>query len=261
VPSACLSPDRGRTIGVLVVRSRARAVLDSDDVQFLESLANLLTSSLQRAQSEEALSHAQRLGKRRPAYRRDRPRLQQPPDGDPGKSPGIGRLAAGHREALRSQLVDAAYRASRRGAELTGKLLAFSRRQVLQPLDVDVAACCIRSPDMLRRTLDQRIHIEVDVPKAGVGVLADPGQLESALLNIAINARDAMPDGGTLRFAVEESGAVPESSAPSSARRRPTDSWRSRSRTAARACRPKRGSGRSSRSSPPRNPAGERGSA
>jgi len=81
---------------------------------------------------------------------------------------------------------------------------------VLQPLDVDVAAMLHSLADMLRRTLDQRINIEVDMPKAGAGVLADPGQLESALLNIAINARDAMPGGGRLRFAVEAFAVVPE---------------------------------------------------
>jgi len=96
--------------------------------------------------------------------------------------------------------VAAAMRATRRAAELTGKLLAFSRRQVLQPAAVDVKAMLQSLADMLRRTLDQRIQIEVDVPEESLAVLADPGQLESALLNIAINARDAMPGGGRLRF-------------------------------------------------------------
>jgi CheY-like chemotaxis protein len=54
--------------------------------------------------------------------------------------------------------------------------------------------------DMLRRTVDQHIRIEVDAQDPDLTVLADPGQLESALLNIAINARDAMPEGGVLRF-------------------------------------------------------------
>jgi CheY-like chemotaxis protein len=97
-------------------------------------------------------------------------------------------------------LVAAATRASRRGAELTSKLLAFSRRQVLQPTAVDVCAMLRSLTDMLRRTLDQRIIIEVDTLPEGAHVMADPGQLESALLNIAINARDAMAEGGTLRF-------------------------------------------------------------
>src|SRR5207247_10724461 len=97
-------------------------------------------------------------------------------------------------------LVAAAARASRRGAELTGKLLAFSRRQVLQPTQVDVGAMLRSLSDMLRRTLDQRIRIDVEVSPDCPPVLADPGQLESALLNIAINARDAMAEGGRLHF-------------------------------------------------------------
>ena len=98
------------------------------------------------------------------------------------------------------QLVAAATRASMHGAELTDKLLAFSRRQVLQPARVDVAALLHSLADMLRRTLDQRIRISVDAPPSCPPCLADPGRLESALLNIAINARDAMPAGGLLSF-------------------------------------------------------------
>jgi CheY-like chemotaxis protein len=105
--------------------------------------------------------------------------------------------------------VGAAARASRRGAELTGKLLAFSRRQMLQPNAVDTHAMLHSLADMLRRTLDQRIGISIDSAPSCPPVLADPGQLESALLNIAINARDAMPDGGTLHFRTEACGALP----------------------------------------------------
>jgi CheY-like chemotaxis protein len=63
--------------------------------------------------------------------------------------------------------------------------------------------------DMLRRTLDQRIQIEIDADDPCPAVRADPGQLESALLNIAINARDAMPEGGRLHFRAEACDALP----------------------------------------------------
>ncbi len=97
------------------------------------------------------------------------------------------------------QLVGAATRATRRAAELTSKLLTFSRRQVLQPTRVDCGALLRSLADMLQRTIDQRIAIELDEQDACM-VVADPGQLESAMLNIAINARDAMSAGGSLRF-------------------------------------------------------------
>jgi CheY-like chemotaxis protein len=107
-------------------------------------------------------------------------------------------------------LVISATRAAKRAGELTGKLLAFSRRQVLQPARVDVGAMLHSLADMLRRTLDQRVRIRVDVQAECPPVLADPSQLESALLNIAINARDAMAEGGTLSFSARSSadGAV-----------------------------------------------------
>ena len=100
--------------------------------------------------------------------------------------------------------------ASRRGAELTGKLLAFSRRQVLQPSAVDVGQLVHSVAGMLRRTMDQRIRIEVDASATCPPVLADPGQLDAALLNIAINARDAMLEGGTLRFAAARVDRLPQ---------------------------------------------------
>src|SRR5207248_5332081 len=98
------------------------------------------------------------------------------------------------------QLLAAATRATGRAAELTSKMLAFSRRQVLMPTQVDVGVMLNSLADMLHRTLDQRIRIELTVARDGLRVVADPVQLESALLNIAINARDAMPAGGRLNF-------------------------------------------------------------
>jgi PAS domain S-box-containing protein len=192
--------DRGRTIGVLAVRSQASRFFGDDEVRFLESLANLLASSLQRVQSEEALGHAQRLesvGQLTGGIAHDFNNLLTVIQGNLQVLGELPLLAA---DAQARELVEAAGRASRRGAELTGKLLAFSRRQVLQPIAVDVVAMLKSLADLLRRTLDQRIRIDVEVPQGSLDVLVDASQLESALLNIAINARDAMPGGGTLRF-------------------------------------------------------------
>ncbi|MES2992490.1 MAG: PAS domain S-box protein [Pseudomonadota bacterium] len=192
--------DRGRTIGALTVRSRTVRAFGDDELRFLESMASLLATSLQRAQSEEALNHAQRLesvGQLTGGIAHDFNNLLTVIQGN---LQVLDELPADADDAYRKQLVAAAARASRRGADLTGELLAFSRRQVLQPAPIDVGAMLQSLADMLRRTLDQRIRIEVELPPDEPTVLADPSQLESALLNIAINARDAMPDGGTLRF-------------------------------------------------------------
>jgi PAS domain S-box-containing protein len=202
--------DRGRVIGALKVRSRRARRFDDDEQRFLESLANLLGTCLQRAQTEEALNHAQRLesvGQLTGGIAHDFNNLLTVIQGNLQVLEERPALAE---DSVGQQLVGAAMRASRRGAELTGKLLAFSRRQVLLPCAVDVQALLHPLTDILRRTLDQRIRITVDVAPDCPMALADAGQLEAALLNIAINARDAMLDGGTLHFSAGAAGALPD---------------------------------------------------
>jgi len=88
--------------------------------------------------------------------------------------------------------------AAQRGAELTHRLLAFARRQPLEPKLVDVGKLVSGMDGLLRRTLSEDIDIEI-VRGGGLWIVeVDPGQLELALLNLAINARDAMPGGGQL---------------------------------------------------------------
>jgi len=201
--------DRGKAIGALEVRAREVKRFGDDELRFLQSLSNLLSTSLQRAQSEEALNHAQRLesvGQLTGGIAHDFNNLLTVIQGNLQVLEELPALA-GHDWG--QHLVGAATRATKRGAELTGKLLAFSRRQVLQPNPVDVSRLLHSLADMLRRTLDQRIRIDVEVTADCPAALADPGQLEAALLNIAINARDAMPDGGRLRFQAGPCAALP----------------------------------------------------
>ncbi len=100
-------------------------------------------------------------------------------------------------DALRRYL-DEAIAASRRGTALTHRLLAFARKQTLEVCDVDVQKLIGGIDDLLRRTLSETIEIEL-IEAAGLWLcLVDPRQLEQALLNLALNARDAMPDGGRL---------------------------------------------------------------
>ena len=88
--------------------------------------------------------------------------------------------------------------AADRGAELTAHLLAFARKQPLQPRDTDVNRLIVDAAKLMRPTLGEHIEIESMLADSIWAAMVDPGQLSSALLNLAINARDAMPDGGKL---------------------------------------------------------------
>ncbi len=89
-----------------------------------------------------------------------------------------------------------------RGSRLTGQLLAFARRQALDPRSTNLGRLLQDMTDLLRRTLSERVEVESIVSGGLWNTLVDPTQVENAILNLAINARDAMPDGGKLTIEV-----------------------------------------------------------
>ncbi len=100
-------------------------------------------------------------------------------------------------------LADVTKRAAERGAALTQRLLAFARRQALESRAIDLSALLFDMQTLLRRTLREDVNLVVDAAEGVWHPLVDPAQLENALLNLCLNAQDAMPQGGQLTISVD----------------------------------------------------------
>jgi two-component system, cell cycle sensor histidine kinase and response regulator CckA len=109
----------------------------------------------------------------------------------------LGEDAAGRSE------LDGIRTAAERGAALTRRLLAIGRSRLVQPEAVDLGDLVRSTETLLRRTIGEEIELRTSLVE-GLVVLADPGEIEQVILNLAVNARDAMPAGGPLRLTTEE---------------------------------------------------------
>ena len=107
-----------------------------------------------------------------------------------------------------TRLIDNAIQGAQRGTALTQRMLAFARRQELKPAQIDVADLVSGMTDLLHSSLGAIAQIQTDIPRGLRKVLVDPNQLELAILNLAVNARDAMPDGGSIFIAAREEKVV-----------------------------------------------------
>jgi two-component system CheB/CheR fusion protein len=110
-----------------------------------------------------------------------------------------------------ADLVSDAREAAKLASDLTGQMLAFARRRSLAPTKIDVNALVLDTTDMLRRMIDESVHVSTILGRDTPAIFADEPSLRAALLNLAVNARDAMPSGGDLTI---ETSSLPRDSDP-----------------------------------------------
>ena len=178
--------------------------VDARTRELREALARLEAEAEERARAEEALRQAQKMeavGQLTGGIAHD---FNNMLTGIIGAIDILKRrIATGRLDDL-DRFMDAASTSAQRAAGLTARLLAFSRRQSLDSRPTDVGKLIHSLEDLLRRTMSESIEVEILSSSSLSPALVDANQLESAIINLAINARDAMPDGGRLTLSCEE---------------------------------------------------------
>jgi PAS domain S-box-containing protein len=192
---------RAQTVGVLTACSHQVRRISHEDVSVLTAVAYLLSVVLERQQGEERLAQGQKMEA-----------LGQLTGGVAHDFNNILTVVLGNLqlldELLQAQpaahkLAAAATHAAQRGADLTRQLLTFARKQPLAPRAIAVDAFLQAWSELLTRTLDESIQVVIGACDPELIMQADPSLLETALLNLALNARDAMPQGGRLTVQAE----------------------------------------------------------
>lgn len=201
---------RYEPLGVLAALAPGDAAFDQGKVEFLQAVSGWLAAAVQRNRTEEQLAHAQRLDA-----------IGQLTGGIAHDFNNLLTVISGNLQLLEAELperpdlreiIDSGVRAVSRGSDLTRRLLAFARRQPLQPRAVVPKPLLEELGHMLRRTLGESIAIDIECDADVPDVYADANELDTALVNLSLNARDAMPRGGRLAIAARE--VMVESSRP-----------------------------------------------
>ena len=200
VMAVCL-PGPDGPLGVLELVSTRPHAFDGNDARLMTLHAHSCGPVVQRRHVEERLRRSQRLEA-----------VGQLTGGVAHDFNNLLTVILGNAETLTERLKDdpdaallarMSQTAAERGAELTNRLLAFARQQPLDPKATDVNQLVDSMTGLLRRTLGEHIDVELIRSKDGGSALIDAPQLESAILNLCINARDSMPDGGKLIIEID----------------------------------------------------------
>jgi len=182
--------------GILAAHDRHPHTFTQDDVHFLQAIAHVVGTAVERKRNETAFRQAQRLeavGRLASGVAHDFNNMLS-------AITGFGELVRNglaQADPLRND-VDEILKAAARAASLTRQLLAFSRQQVLQPRMVRLNDITRDMEKMVHRLLGEGIELVISLDPALGWVKADPSQIEQVILNLCVNARDAMPDGGRL---------------------------------------------------------------
>jgi PAS domain S-box-containing protein len=205
--------DHGAPLGLLLVLDADAANFDHDVRHLVHMAADLLSALIQHRRTQDQLAHARR-----------REALGQLTGGIAHDFNNVLTVAAAHLEALADEHaldpaaghdLAQARRALSRGADLADKLLAFARQRQLAPRAVSPCRALDELASLLARTLGAALRLRVECAPGVPDVLVDPSMLETALVNLAFNARDAMPQGGEITLSARVAGA-PAGSRPGS---------------------------------------------
>jgi PAS domain S-box-containing protein len=191
--------------GVLTVHTREPRAFEPEDVDFLNSIATILSSAIARERStrlQQQLNQAQRLeslGQLAGGIAHDFNNLLAVIT---NYAAFLGEALRDQPEAVKSDLAEIR-RAAERAADLTRQLLVFSRREVVKPEVFDLNRVLEEIQSLLRRTIGEDIELSFELDPDLPQVLFGSGQIEQVLMNLSVNARDAMATGGALMIKTE----------------------------------------------------------
>jgi signal transduction histidine kinase len=190
--------------GVFKAITARNVALTTSERNLLVAVAQLHKEALERKQAEEALLQAQKMeaiGQLTGGIAHDFNNMLQSIAGSMELMER--RIAQGRAEEV-GRYIGLARDGVDRAASLTHRLLAFARRQALQPKPVELDKLIDGMAELIRSAVGPQVEVELHMGDGIWAVLCDPNQLENVLLNLAINARDAMPDGGRLTISMAD---------------------------------------------------------